>query len=396
MNKIYRQLAIITMGFFLLSCNLSSALKPAVTAPTSAPVEGTPVPTPEMNADDVDGEDDIDLSPTLATGGELPFEDLFNICSIVTAADVESFLNEPVDEPQNLDGACTFKNIEDGLSNISITAGRDEEGAAIMENQIELLGLAGLDVDDTFRNEAVTLAKQSDYRGFFTKLATQAKGSSSMNARLFAGGGNDISFWAWLTVPPRHQASFVAVRDTTVVNIGLIVPESMQETDLLKECNRFAGIIFERLPEEFSILQDSTEVEPVEELEPTQTAEPSVDDQPAAAQAETLVVPGLPAPILVSPDDGATFDVYPRATTLLWEPVDGAAKYLVEIMACAPTDTDTCFSHPMLEKTTRETIETMYAFNFVGEQTGKWRVIPIDASGELGNPSEWRIFLYTK
>jgi len=167
----------------------------------------------------------------------------------------------------------------------------------------------------------------------------------------------------------------------------------MDESALLKQCNRFAGLVFERLPEEFAIFSTMDEDEM---NKPTPTSEPSTESQSTAAQAETIVVPGLPAPVPVSPNEGETFSGYPRATTLMWEPVEGAAKYLVEIMACAPNDTDTCFSHPMLEKTTRETIETIYSFNFVGEQSGKWRVIPIDASGELGNPSEWRTFQYTE
>ena len=38
----------------------------------------------------------------------------------------------------------------------------------------------------------------------------------------------------------------------------------------------------------------------------------------------------LQAPILVSPADGAVFDIYPRKTNLRWSPSSGASSYLLE------------------------------------------------------------------
>jgi len=35
-------------------------------------------------------------------------------------------------------------------------------------------------------------------------------------------------------------------------------------------------------------------------------------------------------------------------------------------------------------------------FDFVGAQPGRWRVWPVNAKGERGNPSEWRTFRYTR
>ncbi len=405
MKSIIRLMAVVSMGISLLACNLSSALSPAVTAPTSisAPVEEKPVETPEMNVEN-DEEDEEPLSPTPTTEGQLPEENLFDICTLVSSADAEGFLGEPAGEPKNMNGACIFNNASDGLYAFSVTAAQDEEGAGIIEGQTLLLNLAGVQMDEAFINEIKTQAEQLNYREAFTKLVTAAKSSSSINAKLFAGGGNDITYWAWLSVPPRQQGSFVAVRGNTVVNINLVVPESMQETAVLKASNQFAGSLFDRLPEEFSIQSkmegfesDNHNGEDTQPVEPTPTSESADQIQESSSiQTESPVASGLPAPVLVSPDDGASFDVYPRATTLLWEPVEGAAKYLVEIMACAPNDIKTCFSHPMLEKTTRETLDTIYSFNFVGEQTGKWRVTPINSGGELGNPSAWRTFTYTK
>lgn len=394
MKSHFRLMAVVLMGFSLLGCNLNSALAPVVPAPTSVsePVVPQSVEAPEF-AMEGDEDDDIDMSPTPTTEGQLPEENLFDICTLISPSDAEGFLAEPVSEPGNLGGICIFKNARDGLYTFSVSAAQDEEAVSILEGQASLLSASGIQMDETNLNEVKSLADQLDYRGVFTKLATTAKDSSAITAKLFAGGGNDIAYWSWATVPPRQQGSFVAVRNSTVVNINLKVSESIEESVLLKQCNSFAGSIFERLPGEFSVFSTMNEEDT---LEPTPTSETAVENQSASAPAETLVVQGLSAPILVSPDDDATFSVYPRATTLLWEPVDGAAKYLVEIMACATNDTNTCFSHPMLEKTTRETIETMYSFNFVGEQSGKWRVTPIDASGELGNPSEWRTFQYTE
>jgi hypothetical protein len=33
---------------------------------------------------------------------------------------------------------------------------------------------------------------------------------------------------------------------------------------------------------------------------------------------------------------------------------------------------------------------------FVGAQPGRWRVWPVNSSGQRGNPSEWRTFRFLK
>ena len=94
--------------------------------------------------------------------------------------------------------------------------------------------------------------------------------------------------------------------------------------------------------------------------------------------------------------DGSEFEIYPRVTSLKWKAVDGAVGYLVEIMACSSSNPANCFSHPMIEQTTRETTETEYTFNFIGAQPGKWRVMAVDSTGKPGMPSGWWAFSYKK
>ena len=107
----------------------------------------------------------------------------------------------------------------------------------------------------------------------------------------------------------------------------------------------------------------------------------------------------LPAPVLVSPNDGATFDVLPRETHLIWNPVQGASGYVVEVTAYIRTLDANGYlvkADYVTQFVTEKQISTEYVFQFVGAQPGKWRVWAIDAKGNPGTKSEWRSFLYTK
>jgi hypothetical protein len=48
----------------------------------------------------------------------------------------------------------------------------------------------------------------------------------------------------------------------------------------------------------------------------------------------------LPAPQLLTPDDGEVMNHYPRKTTVKWEPVIGAVSYTVEIQYTSGIDSD--------------------------------------------------------
>jgi TonB family protein len=104
------------------------------------------------------------------------------------------------------------------------------------------------------------------------------------------------------------------------------------------------------------------------------------------------VDPALTAPRLISPIEGAVFSVYPRQTTVRWEPSPNAATYIVEW--------DYSYGGvwhledqkmPDFGFTVRG---TEYTFDFVGAQPGRWRVFPVNAAGQRGTPSEWRTFSY--
>jgi hypothetical protein len=238
---------------------------------------------------------------------------------------------------------------------------------------------------------------EQNYIGFFSALVAATKGSQTMTAKLFTGGGNDLVYWAWINAPPRRQGAFVAVRKNTIVNMNVILPETAESGTLLKTLNNLAGEAFSKLPDKFNavLVTPVSSIETSIKAEGTSTPVPDTADQSSQA-TPTLVPSGLVAPILESPADGTKFDIYPRKTTLIWKPVDGAVRYLIEIMACSSSNTTNCFSHPMIEQATRETTATTYTFTFIGAQPGKWRVTPVDAKGVFGTPSAWWTFTYTK
>jgi hypothetical protein len=96
----------------------------------------------------------------------------------------------------------------------------------------------------------------------------------------------------------------------------------------------------------------------------------------------------LPAPVLVSPADNAQFFRYPRTTTLKWQAVAGAVKYKVEVLC------DTCGASPWTPWITTAVTGTSYTFDWVGDNTGRWRITAIAADGTPGTPSGYRQFKY--
>lgn len=102
----------------------------------------------------------------------------------------------------------------------------------------------------------------------------------------------------------------------------------------------------------------------------------------------------LIAPRLTAPDDGAVFSTYPREMTLKWQPSPNAASYVVEW--------DYSYNgkwHLEEQKLPDDGFPvrgTEYTFEFVGAQSGRWRVFPVNAAGARGTPSEWRTFRFTK
>jgi len=102
----------------------------------------------------------------------------------------------------------------------------------------------------------------------------------------------------------------------------------------------------------------------------------------------------LQTPHLLSPADGTVFSNFPRMTTLRWEASRDAASYIVE------WDFDNNgkwrFEQPNIIEFGFAVTGIEYTFDFVGAQAGRWRVFPVNASGQRGKPSEWRTFRYTQ
>lgn len=96
-------------------------------------------------------------------------------------------------------------------------------------------------------------------------------------------------------------------------------------------------------------------------------------------------------PTLVSPPDGAALTDYPRQVELVWQPLTGAAHYLVEVQA-QDLGTGEWFPHPGQFRWT--TPNTFLSLQFIGDQPGRWQVVAISEDNERSRRSEWREFLY--
>jgi len=123
----------------------------------------------------------------------------------------------------------------------------------------------------------------------------------------------------------------------------------------------------------------------------TPSAGPPREIVPAPTEAQD---PSLPAPQLLSPPNGAEFDIVPRLTTARWSPVTGALTYLLE------TDymDGTAWHAASLPRGFAYSVpgRTEFTFSFVGAQRGRWRVWALGSDGRAGNPSEWREFQYKR
>lgn len=361
MKNVFRYLIIPIVAFSLLACDF---VKPGISNLADI---GLPV----MVADPDDKAD----TP-------------MNFCSLVTKADVEKFFGEPANEPTAMPGGCAFTNKKDGLYAFSLSAGQDKDSINILQSQVMLLGMAGVKLDADVLSKIKSLAEAMDFAGFFNELVTLSKSSKTITANLYTGGGNDLTYWAWITVPPRRSGSFAAVRGTTLVSMFLVVPELQKEEIMLDEANKLANSIYGKLPEKFSIAS----VPSPTPLPPIPTEVPAT---PVPQPTPTLVK-GLPAPVLLTPADGTTFNKgFPRNTLFTWAAVPGAKKYVVELMACSNGKPNDCFVWPV-DKPKHIVASTSFTFGFVGAQPGKWRVTAIGANGVTGTPSEWWTFRYSK
>jgi Domain of unknown function (DUF6777) len=127
----------------------------------------------------------------------------------------------------------------------------------------------------------------------------------------------------------------------------------------------------------------------------TTSSSPAPPDQPQPPDQQPPDQPQPPppqpqppaAPVLSSPADGSLFFHYPRETTLQWQAVTGAAQYDVEIQC------DTCDGQWSTWRQATVT-GTSYAFTWVGDNQGRWRVTAIAPNGTRGPSSGFWYFRY--
>ena len=99
--------------------------------------------------------------------------------------------------------------------------------------------------------------------------------------------------------------------------------------------------------------------------------------------------------------DSFLFDIFPRVTTLVWNPVAGAVSYHVVTEFGNASETNPFCAVPSecgiwteqgLGSTT--TNQLTYTFEFVGAQPGRWRVFALNAAGAVISTSAYVYFAY--
>lgn len=103
---------------------------------------------------------------------------------------------------------------------------------------------------------------------------------------------------------------------------------------------------------------------------------------------------GLPAPELITPEEGAVFETYPRHVTVRWKPVPGAAGYIVQWDYLSGGKWNSEEAGAALSQF--PVSQTSFSFSFVGAQPGRWRVWALDADDRAGAKSSWREFRFTR
>lgn len=107
----------------------------------------------------------------------------------------------------------------------------------------------------------------------------------------------------------------------------------------------------------------------------------------------TAIRLGIPEPVSGC---GATYDHFPRKTTIMWTGVSGATSYVVDIdcLHCCKSG-KWCSEVGEMWKT-EKVQDTSYTFSWVGANKGRWRVSAIDKLGKKHAASDWCYFDYTR
>jgi hypothetical protein len=123
-------------------------------------------------------------------------------------------------------------------------------------------------------------------------------------------------------------------------------------------------------------------------------------DQTTTATFETVSTK-LPAPTLISPADGATFNEYPRKMTFQWSTVSGSdggrnERYTIEIQYEDQTQPGGWVPYP---SATAGPYGVYTLDNFIGAQRGRWRVSAYntaDPTGTRSDPTAWWTFRHLR
>lgn len=93
------------------------------------------------------------------------------------------------------------------------------------------------------------------------------------------------------------------------------------------------------------------------------------------------------------PPDGAVFAQYPRWLTLRWRTTTAseAVKYRVRVEHMLPLHLGWKYWEVDVDPS-----QNWYAMEFPGTRTGRWRVTPIFTDGQLGLPTPYRTFRFTR
>jgi hypothetical protein len=178
------------------------------------------------------------------------------------AAEAEAILGQPVGPASPMSGVCAYSNASDASYMVSAAAAQDQEASGILQGQMMMLGLGGVQLDEASVNKLRLLAEGMAYRGFFTELVAISQSAATMKTQLVEGGENDVAYWVWVSAQSRRQGGFVAARGQTLVNINLIVADTQTEEAMLAAATSLAGQAFERLPSRFTLAAPTLEAPP--------------------------------------------------------------------------------------------------------------------------------------
>lgn len=101
----------------------------------------------------------------------------------------------------------------------------------------------------------------------------------------------------------------------------------------------------------------------------------------------------LPAPVQISPEEGAVIDNKQRKIVCTWEPVEGAASYTLQIDCYHCCLANKWCTDVNKEYRLYEGIETTDSWSLLGGMNdGRWRVWAVSSLGSPGVKSPWRAF----